>query len=268
MLCVPGNHDLADGSGEVPLDTRLLAAYGQAFGPDRWVVSCGGWTLLGINAQLLGTDSPQEFALWRWIEGQACRRGTHAHTAVFLHRPVLRPQPGEMTRKGRYVATKACNRLLNGPLRPTPRMVVRATRTSTSTSSPTACAIFGCRRPRLFCRTTCRLGSAKSSLASACSTSATDLLASTSGVMTAWRGTTSPRCSTSGQRAARPPAPLGNKQTTAQSPCTAVRTEPPQAASSAGPLNGNARLSRSRRRKISWTLRMAKMWRNLVTCAP
>jgi predicted phosphodiesterase len=124
MLCIPGNHDLGDGSGEVPLDTRLLAAYEQAFGPDHWVVTAGDWKLLGINAQLLGTDSPQELALWQWIENQAHRYGTHARTAIFLHRPVLRPQPGEVTRKGRYVASEARNRLLNGPLRPTLRMVV------------------------------------------------------------------------------------------------------------------------------------------------
>ena len=35
MRCVPGNHDLGDGSGEIPLDDRLLRAYGNSFGPDH-----------------------------------------------------------------------------------------------------------------------------------------------------------------------------------------------------------------------------------------
>ena len=41
MRCVPGNHDLGDGSGEVPRDDRLLEAYGDIFGPMRhlWMPS-------------------------------------------------------------------------------------------------------------------------------------------------------------------------------------------------------------------------------------
>ena len=124
MRCVPGNHDLGDGSGEEPLDTRLLRIYREVFGPDHWVVDAGSWKLLGINAQLLGTDSAQELSLWQWIEDQAIHPGTHAHTALFLHRPLHRPQSGELARKGRYVPIVACERLLEGPLRRTLKLVV------------------------------------------------------------------------------------------------------------------------------------------------
>jgi predicted phosphodiesterase len=124
LRCVPGNHDLGDGSGEVPLDGRLLGAYGAVFGPDRWVVSTGSWRLLGINAQLLGSGSVQELELWRWLDEQVGRAATHAHTALFLHRPLLRPESGERTRKGRYVASAACERLLHGALHRTLRLVV------------------------------------------------------------------------------------------------------------------------------------------------
>ena len=55
MRCVPGNDDLGDGSGESPLDERLLRAYRDIFGPDHWVIKAGDGKLLGINAQLLGT---------------------------------------------------------------------------------------------------------------------------------------------------------------------------------------------------------------------
>lgn len=124
MRCVPGNHDLGDGSGEMPLDDRLLRAYGNVFGPDHWVIKKGDWKLLGVNAQLLGTDSAQEAALWEWIAEQGRSAPDHTHTALFLHRPMLRLQSGELARKGRYVGSAATERLLKGPLQPTLRLVV------------------------------------------------------------------------------------------------------------------------------------------------
>jgi 3',5'-cyclic AMP phosphodiesterase CpdA len=126
MRCVPGNHDLGDGSGEHPLDERLLAAYGDAFGPDHWAFRVGDWLLMGINAQLLGSGSEQELAQWRWMEAQVSSdtSSAHAHTALFLHRPVFRPPWDEPTRQGRYVPSEAAERLLDGPLRPTLRLVV------------------------------------------------------------------------------------------------------------------------------------------------
>jgi len=124
MLCVPGNHDIGDASGELPLDRRLLARYGQLFGPDRWVRRSGPWLLLGLNAQLFGSASVEEEALWSWIDEQADLAGLHARTVLFLHRPLLRPTPNEFTRKGRYVANAARERLLTGALSRTLRMVV------------------------------------------------------------------------------------------------------------------------------------------------
>jgi 3',5'-cyclic AMP phosphodiesterase CpdA len=124
MRCVPGNHDLGDGSGELPLDSRLLSVYGDIFGADRWRVRAGNWQLLGINAQLLGSDSAQEHELWRWLDDLPTQHGTAAHTALFLHRPVWRPLSGERARKGRYVAHAAAQRLLSGRLQPTLRLVV------------------------------------------------------------------------------------------------------------------------------------------------
>ncbi|MEI7465712.1 MAG: metallophosphoesterase [Burkholderiales bacterium] len=124
VRCVPGNHDLGDGSGETPFDDKLLQAYVDHFGPDRWAMPAGSWKLLGINAQLLGTDAEQEAALWAWIEEQARPGPEHVHTALFLHRPMLRPLSSEQMRKGRYVSRSATERLLKGPLQPTLRMVV------------------------------------------------------------------------------------------------------------------------------------------------
>lgn len=124
MRCVPGNHDLGDGSGEMPLDDRLLRACGNIFDPDHWVIKAGDWKLLGINAQLLGSDSAQEAALWAWIANQVGNAADHAHTVLLLHRPMLRPRSGELTRKGRSVSRAATERLLEGPMQSTLRLVV------------------------------------------------------------------------------------------------------------------------------------------------
>jgi 3',5'-cyclic AMP phosphodiesterase CpdA len=124
MLCVPGNHDVCDASGEAPLDASLLAAYIDLFGPDHWAHRVGTWLLLGVNAQLMGSGAPQEQAQWRWIEEQAELAGPQVQTALFLHRPVLRPTSSETSRKGRYVTSAACERLLGGPLRRSLRVVV------------------------------------------------------------------------------------------------------------------------------------------------
>ncbi|WP_332745682.1 metallophosphoesterase family protein [Hydrogenophaga sp.] len=125
MRCVPGNHDLGDGSGETPLDDRLLGAYADAFGADRWALRAGDWLLMGINAQLLGSGSEQERAQWHWMEAQVSDASReHAHTALFLHRPVWRPPSDEPARPGRYVAGVAARRLLEGALQSTLRLVV------------------------------------------------------------------------------------------------------------------------------------------------
>lgn len=122
--CVPGNHDLGTGSGEVPFDPTLLEAYRQALGPDRWVLRAGDWTLLGINAQLLGTNSTEEAALWAWLADQCAQDGDHGQTALFLHRPLWLQRPGDVVRKGRYVDAAATQRLLSGPLAARLRLVV------------------------------------------------------------------------------------------------------------------------------------------------
>ena len=123
VRCVPGNHDLGDGSGETPLQPALLRAYADVFGADHWGIAAGTWKLLGIDAQLLGTASSQEAALWDWLAQEAAPDETHVHTALFLHRPLLRPQAGESARRGRYVNPGATQRLL-ALLRPRLRLVV------------------------------------------------------------------------------------------------------------------------------------------------
>jgi 3',5'-cyclic AMP phosphodiesterase CpdA len=124
MRCLPGNHDVGDGSGEAPLDDALLATYERAFGPDRWSMTCDGWQLLGINAQLLGSGTPREQVQSQWIDELAANTSADIRTALFLHRPLARVRADDPKNRGRYVPPAARERLLGGPLKRTLRIVV------------------------------------------------------------------------------------------------------------------------------------------------
>lgn len=124
VRCVPGNHDVGLGSGERPIDARLRAAYLQAFDEDHWCLQHGGWNLLGIDAQLLGSNSPQERELWQWLDAISARLALESRTALFLHRPLFRPADVPARGQGRFVADAATHRLLKGPLGATLRLVV------------------------------------------------------------------------------------------------------------------------------------------------
>ena len=124
MLCLPGNHDIGDGSGEEPLDGRLLDAYLRLFGADHWCTAGDRWQLIGINAQLLGSGTPHEERQWRWLDALAAGTSKSTRTALFLHRPLARVRPQDPKRRGRYVAEAARERLLDGPLKRTLRLVV------------------------------------------------------------------------------------------------------------------------------------------------
>jgi len=112
MRCIPGNHDLGDGSGEAAIDGRRIAAYESLFGSGRWALRRGRWHLVGIDAQLLGSASGQEAAQWSWLEEVARTIAAGEHAVLFTHRPLVRPSAGEADRHGRYADGAAAERLL------------------------------------------------------------------------------------------------------------------------------------------------------------
>ena len=90
-VAVPGNHDVGDNPGVSPgpaTSAPLVERWTAAIGPDRWDVAVDGWTLLGVNAQLFGSDSPAEAAQWEWLDE---RLGSHSpdRPIVFVcHKPI------------------------------------------------------------------------------------------------------------------------------------------------------------------------------------
>jgi 3',5'-cyclic AMP phosphodiesterase CpdA len=104
---LPGNHDLGDSQdspahGEAVIDTGRRQRYIACYGPDWWWLDAPGWRVLGINAQLLGSDLPeataQEAAIGDAATGLGARR-----LALFLHKPLFDRSVDEREITGRFV---------------------------------------------------------------------------------------------------------------------------------------------------------------------
>ena len=114
---LPGNHDLGDaqdapGHGESTIDAERRARYVRHFGPDWWWFDIPGWRILGLNAQLLGSDlaaaADQERAIGEAMAGLGLRS-----LALCLHKPLFdqSPEDGEVT--GRFLTPAARRQLLD-----------------------------------------------------------------------------------------------------------------------------------------------------------
>jgi 3',5'-cyclic AMP phosphodiesterase CpdA len=90
---VPGNHDIGDNPWPgAPEGIAVNAGRNQRWldivGADHWSVTAGGWVLLAINAQLLGSGLAAEAAQWSWLEDQADRHRGRQPVALITHKPV------------------------------------------------------------------------------------------------------------------------------------------------------------------------------------
>src|SRR3954465_14590970 len=90
---LPGNHDLGDsqdcpGHPEATINAARRNRYLEQFGPDWWSFDVPGWRVLGINAQLLGSDLSetveQDDAIADAVSGVGDRR-----LALVLHKPLF-----------------------------------------------------------------------------------------------------------------------------------------------------------------------------------
>jgi 3',5'-cyclic AMP phosphodiesterase CpdA len=115
---LPGNHDIGDnppGPGAPthdPLDLGRLADYRAAFGADHWALPADGWWLIGLNAQLFGTDTEAETAQWAWLE-DAIAETEGRPIALLLHKPLFHADPDDPAPHIRYVPRAPRRRLLD-----------------------------------------------------------------------------------------------------------------------------------------------------------
>jgi 3',5'-cyclic AMP phosphodiesterase CpdA len=90
---IPGNHDIGDNPwpgapGGFTVDAARRQRWLDVIGADHWSLPLDGWTLLAINAQLLGSGLEAEATQWAWLEEQAGRRSAGRQIAVATHKPV------------------------------------------------------------------------------------------------------------------------------------------------------------------------------------
>ena len=96
---LPGNHDIGDNivSGKMTqrVNAERLARYRHHYGEDRWSFTAPGWTFVGLNAQLFGSNGMTEEATqWTWLE-DALRSARGTSVALFMHKPLFLDHPGE-----------------------------------------------------------------------------------------------------------------------------------------------------------------------------
>ncbi len=117
VLFLPGNHDIGDNplpgeanrAAETQFDPRRLDQYRAVFGADYWSVAVNGWRLLGLNAQLFGSGTPDEAAQFAWATAEAA---TDEPVVLFLHKPLVLESPADTPVHPRYAPPAARDRLL------------------------------------------------------------------------------------------------------------------------------------------------------------
>ena len=127
---LPGNHDVGDNppspgaTADEPLDLALLAQYRRQFGPDRWRLPAENWLVLGLNAQLLGSDTAAEAEQWAWLDSELAA-AARKPIALFIHKPLFLDDPGAASPPLiRYVPLEPRRRLLERLARVELRLVV------------------------------------------------------------------------------------------------------------------------------------------------
>lgn len=93
-LALPGNHDVGlvpfGGHSEQLVSPERLAVFCEAFGEDRFCEDLGGWRLIGLNSQLIGSGLPGEQEQFAWLmDALDCA----LPVAVFMHYPAFIHSP-------------------------------------------------------------------------------------------------------------------------------------------------------------------------------
>jgi 3',5'-cyclic AMP phosphodiesterase CpdA len=114
---LPGNHDIGDNPiapgipNKHPLHRPSLDEYRRVFGPDRWSIEAGGWQLVGLNAQLFGTDDAEEAEQFAWL--RSVLDAGFGPLGLLLHKPLFRDRPDHTDAHIRYVPALPRRRLLD-----------------------------------------------------------------------------------------------------------------------------------------------------------
>ena len=113
---LPGNHDVGDNpwpgcDATETVNAERLQGWADAFGPDRFVVELGGWTVIGLNTQLFASGLAEEADQWAWLEGHL-ERSAGRPTLLCTHKPLRGPADEQAAAPPyRFVPPEAAARL-------------------------------------------------------------------------------------------------------------------------------------------------------------
>jgi 3',5'-cyclic AMP phosphodiesterase CpdA len=97
VFAIPGNHDVGDEppgqEAEQIIDAHRLQRWISVFGADRFAFDLGGWRVIGLNAQLLGSGLPQEREQDGWLDAEL--GGASRPVLLALHKPLFLQSPDE-----------------------------------------------------------------------------------------------------------------------------------------------------------------------------
>ncbi|MDX2201524.1 MAG: metallophosphoesterase [Hyphomicrobiaceae bacterium] len=105
---LPGNHDLGEGAdtpapaGHPVVSEARRAVYVSHFGPDYWCLDAGGWRIVAINAQILGSGLPCADAQLRFVAETVGTAGA-TPVALLVHKPLFHLSADEDVVGGRFV---------------------------------------------------------------------------------------------------------------------------------------------------------------------
>jgi len=130
-LVIPGNHDIGDNAapGHAPkhaVSAPLLRAWHDRFGLCRWRRDIGAWRLIGLNAQLMADDPPDDLAAeaaaqWAFLDDALA---TDRPVLLFVHKPVFEKTPDAPSAPAlRYLPPASAARLLGAVRGSTVRIV-------------------------------------------------------------------------------------------------------------------------------------------------
>jgi predicted phosphodiesterase len=114
LLMLAGNHDIGDNPGDhghPVAEAGTIARFSAIAGPGRWRVEECGWTLIGIDAQLLGRGDPLEAEQAAWLDDELGRAGGRP-VGLFLHKPLFRDGRADDSTHHRYAPPRAREELL------------------------------------------------------------------------------------------------------------------------------------------------------------